>query len=61
MCLAQSGRAGRKRSAVNTEFFGRMMAINDDLTKSAIDGSERLPSDYPQGGSGMFEKRRWSM
>lgn len=51
-----------KRIAIDHEFFRSMMAVNRSLTRCAMseEGIEvdRLPSDYPMGGSG---GGRWSV
>jgi phage FluMu gp28-like protein len=63
LAIAWQGIAGKKRRAFDPEFMRQVTAINAGLTRSTrSDGSssatDRLPSEYPMGGSG---GNRWRM
>jgi phage FluMu gp28-like protein len=63
LAIAWQGVAGKKRRAFDPEFMRQVAAINAGLfrsTKSDGDGGamDRLPSEFPMGGSG---GNRWRM
>ena len=58
LAIGWSGIAGRKHKALNPEFMRQIMEVNGDLCGGDGGDMERLPSDYPEGGS--QGSRRWS-